>query len=272
MYWHEKPSTPTSSAVGSVTGGGVAAGGYITASAGSGGAAVVGSGNVVNVNIGITLEQYEAGLKRREQEIRSELATVGAQDKQRMAQLQKELADVQGKSQNLEASLADYKAKLAQASQALEQLRRDVPLGDLKQAQQALAQGDTAAAEGLFAKSLAAGKAQAAESAFQLGQLACSRIDYGKAYGHYFEATRLQPENPIYLNMAGRIAHDLGRYQEAQGYLEQALAIRKKALGPDHPDVATSLNNLAGLYRCRDCISNRPGLQSTRFQDRIKCN
>jgi len=27
------------------------------------------------------------------------------------------------------------------------------------------------------------------------------------------------------------------------------LAIREKALGPDHPDVATSLNNLAELYR-----------------------
>ncbi len=27
------------------------------------------------------------------------------------------------------------------------------------------------------------------------------------------------------------------------------LAIRKKALGPDHPHVATSLNNLAGLKR-----------------------
>ncbi len=27
------------------------------------------------------------------------------------------------------------------------------------------------------------------------------------------------------------------------------MAIREKAYGPDHPDVATSLNNLAGLYR-----------------------
>jgi tetratricopeptide (TPR) repeat protein len=246
VYLHEKSSTPTSSVTGSVTGGGVAAGGDITASAGSGGTVVVGSGNVVT--IGITLEQYEAGLKRREQEIRSELATVGTQDKQRLTQLQMELADVQGKAHNLEASLADYKAKLAQASEALVQLRRDVPPNDLKQAQQALAQGDTAAAEGLFAKSLAAGKAQAAESAFQLGELAHSRIDYGKAYGDYIDAARLQPENPIYLNRAGRIAHDLGRYQEAQGYLEQALAIRKKSLGPDHPDVATSLNNLAALY------------------------
>ena len=30
---------------------------------------------------------------------------------------------------------------------------------------------------------------------------------------------------------------------------KRSLAIREKALGPDHPDVALSLNNLAGLYR-----------------------
>ena len=30
---------------------------------------------------------------------------------------------------------------------------------------------------------------------------------------------------------------------------ERSLAIREKVLGPDHPNVAQSLNNLAGLYR-----------------------
>jgi tetratricopeptide (TPR) repeat protein len=40
-----------------------------------------------------------------------------------------------------------------------------------------------------------------------------------------------------------------GRYEEAEPLFQEALAIREKALGPDDPDVATSLNNLAGLYR-----------------------
>ena len=35
---------------------------------------------------------------------------------------------------------------------------------------------------------------------------------------------------------------------EAETLHQRALAIREKALGPDHPDVATSLNNLAALY------------------------
>ncbi len=39
-----------------------------------------------------------------------------------------------------------------------------------------------------------------------------------------------------------------GKYSEAITLAERALAIRKKILGKEHPDVAASLNNLAGLY------------------------
>jgi CHAT domain-containing protein/Flp pilus assembly protein TadD len=40
-----------------------------------------------------------------------------------------------------------------------------------------------------------------------------------------------------------------GKYAEAVPLAEQALEIRNRLLRPDHKDVATSLNNLAGLYR-----------------------
>ena len=39
-----------------------------------------------------------------------------------------------------------------------------------------------------------------------------------------------------------------GDYASATPYSKRALAISEKALGPDHPDVGTSLNNLAALY------------------------
>ena len=42
--------------------------------------------------------------------------------------------------------------------------------------------------------------------------------------------------------------HAQGRYAKAEPLYQRALAIREKALGPEHPDVATSLNNLAALY------------------------
>jgi hypothetical protein len=37
----------------------------------------------------------------------------------------------------------------------------------------------------------------------------------------------------------------LGKYADAEGLLQRALAIREKALGANHPDVAASLDNLA---------------------------
>ena len=40
-----------------------------------------------------------------------------------------------------------------------------------------------------------------------------------------------------------------GRYAEAIPLAQKALALWEKAQGPDHPAVATSLNNLAVLYR-----------------------
>ncbi len=40
-----------------------------------------------------------------------------------------------------------------------------------------------------------------------------------------------------------------GNYAEAEPLYKRALAIWEKALGPEHPDVATSLENYAALLR-----------------------
>jgi tetratricopeptide (TPR) repeat protein len=50
------------------------------------------------------------------------------------------------------------------------------------------------------------------------------------------------------LNEAARYSQARAQYAQAQPLYTRALAIREKALGPDHPAVATSLNNLALLY------------------------
>jgi tetratricopeptide (TPR) repeat protein len=44
------------------------------------------------------------------------------------------------------------------------------------------------------------------------------------------------------------VYNNQGKYQEAEQLSLRSLAIREKALGRDHPDVAQSLNNLASLY------------------------
>lgn len=51
------------------------------------------------------------------------------------------------------------------------------------------------------------------------------------------------------MNQAGMLLDVKGLHAEAEPLYARALAIVEKALGPDHPNVAMSLNNLAELYR-----------------------
>jgi len=46
-------------------------------------------------------------------------------------------------------------------------------------------------------------------------------------------------------------------YAKAEPLLERALAIREKAFGPEHPDTAMSLNNLACLQLDKDSPPKR---------------
>jgi len=64
-------------------------------------------------------------------------------------------------------------------------------------------------------------------------------------------AAAQQAEDADALNAQVVRLYQAGKYAEAIPIAERVLAIREKALGPDHPDVATSLNNLAELYRAQ---------------------
>lgn len=50
------------------------------------------------------------------------------------------------------------------------------------------------------------------------------------------------------LNILALVYRDQSKFKEASALLNDALAIREKTLGPDHPAVAATLNNLAVLY------------------------
>ncbi|MCX8072107.1 MAG: tetratricopeptide repeat protein [Candidatus Binatia bacterium] len=53
----------------------------------------------------------------------------------------------------------------------------------------------------------------------------------------------------ISLNNLALLYQMQGDYAKAEPLYERSLVIREKALGPDHPDVATGLEHLADLYR-----------------------
>jgi tetratricopeptide (TPR) repeat protein len=53
------------------------------------------------------------------------------------------------------------------------------------------------------------------------------------------------------LNQTGIYLRERATYAEPVAHFERSSAVLEKALGPDHPDVGTSLNNLASLYRAQ---------------------
>ncbi len=58
------------------------------------------------------------------------------------------------------------------------------------------------------------------------------------------------------LNILALVYRDQSKFKEAGALLNDALAIREKTLGPDHPAVAATLNNLAVLYGIPSINSN----------------
>ncbi|MBI3472617.1 MAG: tetratricopeptide repeat protein, partial [Candidatus Solibacter usitatus] len=49
------------------------------------------------------------------------------------------------------------------------------------------------------------------------------------------------------LNNLGGLYEKQGDYAKAESAYQRALTMRERILGPDHPDLAVSLNSLAGL-------------------------
>jgi tetratricopeptide (TPR) repeat protein len=162
-----------------------------------------------------------------------------------IAKRYKELQD------KLTATSSDDEAITALKRQAKEALDR----GEFDKAERLLNEAsdtDVAAAKVMQANannrllSAAAAKAEA-------GDVKYTQLAYREAAAYYQKAAQLVPpgEDAVlagYLNEQGIMLHSAGQYSEAQPPLERALAIWEKALGPEHPHVATSLNNLAELY------------------------
>ena len=63
-----------------------------------------------------------------------------------------------------------------------------------------------------------------------------------------FDVLHLDPDVATMLNILALVYRDQSKFKEASALLNDALAIREKTLGHDHPAVAATLNNLAVLY------------------------
>ncbi len=250
--WLSKPQSQSVANRDISIGNNTSQGGIIQTNTGGINAAHTGAGNI---QIGITLEQYETRLKRREAEVEKRLEQAHAQDREALLIEQQALQQrLQDAKHSYQAHIADLRKRIAQ----LETIRGDVPDELLDQAKIALANGDTRKADALFQRveDQAQGPIKAAaEAAYQRCQIAKDEVHYRQANTHCQRAVQLSPDNTLYLNGAGELAHMLGQYHKAIEYYELALASDLKTYGADHPQVAIRRNNLGlawnalGQYR-----------------------
>ena len=173
--------------------------------------------------IGITLEQYQAGLNKRAEEIRAEEAEKRLQLQKLMelteratqaekhslhrqiaaVEAEKRTLEAEGKGvadrlTNLQASYDGLVQKLGEANIALQAFAPLISKDSFEQAQAMLNRGDVLGAESKFveiADALRKIREQAdeveARAIFQAGQLAEQRIDWRGAYTHYVRAASL---------------------------------------------------------------------------------
>lgn len=223
-----------------------------TINTGKGGVAV--AKNDGTINVGIDAEQLRKILDERDRKLAKEIHNTDPKDKQHIRQLEAVKKVLEKKLTNFEETFKEYQTKLAEQTKELEGWRGSVSDESLNKAQQALARGDTQAADQLlaeFADNLKSRRAvedsKFALAYYQRGELASMRMDYTQALSHYAEAVAIQPDNPKYLRAAGTMARTLGHYEQAKSYLEHAEFLLMQQ-APNSFDWSVVANELGCLY------------------------
>ena len=75
------------------------------------------------------------------------------------------------------------------------------------------------------------------------------KVEYDAARQYYEEAVRLAPDNALYLGNLGNFLLHMADYKKSIEYSERALAINKRNLGEEHPEVAANLNNIGSAWK-----------------------
>jgi tetratricopeptide (TPR) repeat protein len=156
----------------------------------------------------------------------------------------------------LMAKVATLNSDDPEVAKLIEQAKQAIENGDFDQAEQFFNQAsdlDIKAAQ--QAQEIANKRfVSAAESLAANGDLKMTQLAYRESGEYYEKAAKLLPVGndgvlALYLNYAGMAFDDAALYDKAKSLYERALAIHEKIHGKEHPDVATSLNNLALLHK-----------------------
>jgi tetratricopeptide (TPR) repeat protein len=208
-------------------------------------------------------ERIKNTLIRREAELREDAERMGldfglqgvlenfrGRIQQRLADLPATHHELVDRLQNIYVALNDFKDLCGpdQVSLARMALRRGATGKAAALLKRAQSLGNQQVAEDSGSQlAVARNKRLAAGAAFLLGQLAETDFNYFMATQYYQLAADLQPSNLTYLNAAAELSYAFGEFQETGHLLEQVLKIQEKLLGPEHLDLAQTLNNLGVL-------------------------
>ena len=117
-----------------------------------------------------------------------------------------------------------------------------------------VSQARAAALESMRISELISGRGEDyARGLYSLAEICCSERDFDAGLNYIQEARSLvSPENfgllANVLNLETILLKELGRYQEALVVREKEKDLTLRVYGPDHPNYATSLSNIAQLY------------------------
>lgn len=88
---------------------------------------------------------------------------------------------------------------------------------------------------------------EAAANAFSLAHIKILQLNYLAAKNYFQQATKLDPENPVYLDNLAHHLYTLAEYKLTEYLYHRSLAIWGKSLGKNHPNIAIDLINVAEL-------------------------
>ncbi len=217
----------------------------------------------VPVQIYLDPEQVKNALIRREAELRQDAERMGL-DFAIQGVLENFRSRIQQKQEDLPATYKELEDRLQNIYRALYNFRNSCGPDQVALARMALKRGAPGKALTLLKRALSLSNQQAAEApgsrlagawnkrlaasaAYLIGQLAETDFDYFTATQYYQLAADLHPYNLMYLKTAAEVSYAFGEFNETGQLLEKVLNIQEKLLGPEHLDLAQTLNNLGVL-------------------------
>ena len=211
----------------------------------------------------LDLDRINNTLTRRDAELREDAERMGldfgvrgvlenfrGRIQQKLADLPATHHEIADRLRNIYVALNDFKDlcgpdQVSLARMALKRGATGKTAALLRRAQSLINQQVAEASGSQF--TVARNKWLAANAAFLLGQLAETDFNYFMATQYYQLAADLQPTNLTFLNAAAELSFAFAELQETGHLLEQVIKIQGKLLGPEHPDLAQTLNNLGVL-------------------------